>query len=271
MEDTKVHVREEKADINSSNSTKKGWQAAIENVFRRFQTVGFVFFLVPIALVFIFCIATALTPGIMLFQWAAERVVDYPFALKAFCYGLCGGGAFVGFILTLIFVVPLMNLPCLPFVKPYRGAWFSIESIPWFYHNALTYLVRYTVLDFVTPSPLNILFFKMMGMKIGKGVMINSSNISDPCLIKLGDYVTIGGSAYMMAHYGMKGFLIIDRLNIKRGAMIGLSAKILGGVTIGEKAVVAPNTAVLPKTIIKDGEKFGVPVTNGSPSVNEAS
>lgn len=68
-----------------------------------------------------------------------------------------------------------------------------------------------------------------------------------------------------------EGFLIIDKLHIKRGAMIGLSAKILGGVTIGEKAVVAPNTAVLPKTIIKDGEKFGVPVSNGSSSVTEAS
>ncbi len=271
MENSKPAASSEKADINSAVSTKKGIQALIENMFRRFSTLGFALFLVPIGLVFIFCIAVSLTPGIMLFQWASEVVVNYPFALKAFCYGLCGGGAFVAFTFTLIFVVPLMNLPCLPFVKPYRGAWFSIESMPWFYHNALTYLVRYTVLDFLTPSPINILFFKMMGMKIGKGVMINSSNISDPCLIKLGDYVTIGGSAYMMAHYGMKGFLIIDRLHIKRGAMIGLSAKILGGVSIGEKAVVAPNTAVLPKTIIKDGEKFGVPVSNGSSSVTEAS
>ena len=65
-----------------------------------------------------------------------------------------------------------------------------------------------------------------------------------------------------MAHYGMKGFLIIDKLVIKKGAMIGLAAKILGGVMIGEKAVVAPNTAVLPKTVIKDGEKFGIPVSN---------
>jgi hypothetical protein len=253
-----VMADSEKADINSTSSTKKGFSAILENVFRRFQNVGFVLFLLPIIFVFIFCIGVALTPGIMLFQWASLHLTEASFVLKAFCYGLCGGGAFIGFILTLMFVVPLANLPCLPFVKSYRGAWFSIESIPWFYHNALTYLVRYTILDFLTPSPLNILFFKMMGMKIGKGVMINSSNISDPCLITLGDYVTIGGSAYMMAHYGMKGFLIIDKLHIKRGAMIGLSAKILGGVTIGEKAVVAPNTAVLPKTIIKDGEKFGL-------------
>lgn len=254
----------EKTDINSSSSSKKGLTAVFENIFRRFQTIGFILLLVPIIAVFIACIGAALTPGIMLFQWAGGIIHDYPFVLKAFIYGLCGGGGFIGFILTLIFVVPLANLPCLPFVKAYRGAWFSIESIPWYYHNALTYLVRYTVLDFLTPSPLNILFFKMMGMKIGKGVMINSSNISDPCLIQLDDYVTIGGSAYMMAHYGMKGFLIIDKLHIKRGAMIGLSAKILGGVTIGEKAVVGPNVAVLPKTIIKDGEKFGVPVNNNS-------
>lgn len=256
----------EKTDINSTHSTKTGWAAVVENVFRRFSTVGFALFLVPITAVFIFCIAVSLTPGIMLFQWASTQMIETPFALKAFYYGLCGGGAFISFILTLIFIVPIMNLPCRPFVKAYRGAWFSIESIPWFYHNALTYLVRYTVLDFITPSPLNILFFRMMGMKIGKGVLLNTSNISDPCLIKLGDYVTIGGSAYMMAHYGMKGFLIIDKLVIKRGAMVGLSAKLLGGVTIGEKAVVAPNVAVLPKTIVKDGEKFGLVVTNGSPA-----
>ncbi len=260
----------EKADINSTSSTKKGPFALVENAFRRFSTLGFFLFLLPIVAAFIFCIGVALTPGIMLFQWAGEMTVNYPFILKAFCYGLCGGGAFIGFVLTLIIIVPIMNLPCLPFVKAYRGAWFSIESIPWFYHNALTYLVRYTVLDFITPSPLNIFFFKAMGMKIGKGVMINSSNISDPCLIKLGDYVTVGGSAYMMAHYGMKGYLIIDKLVIKKGAMIGLSAKILGGVTIGEKAVVAPNVAVLPKTIIKDGEKFGITVSNGSAELSAA-
>lgn len=266
MSDTSPANKAEKADINSTNSTKKGPGAIVENIFRRFSTLGFIFFLIPIALVYIFCIAVALTPGIMLFQWAGTIIIDYPLILKAFCYGLCGGGAFIGFIFGLIVIVPIMNFPCIPFVKSYRGAWFSIESIPWFYHNALTYLVRYTILDFFTPSPLNIFFYKAMGMKIGKGVMINSSNISDPCLIKLEDYVTIGGSAYLMAHYGMKGFLIIDKLVIKKGAMIGLSAKILGGVTIGEKAVVAPNVAVLPKTIIKDGEKFGIPVTNGSTS-----
>jgi hypothetical protein len=266
LENQQTAQIEENDDINKRESSKTGFSAIFENVFRKFQTVGFLMFLVPVILVCVFCLAVSLTPGIMLIEWMTPHIANYSLLLKSFCYG--GGLAFgfLAFILTLIFIVPVMNFPVLPFVKAYRGAWFSLESMPWYYHNALTYLVRYTILDLITPSPLNILFFKMMGMKIGKGVMINTSNISDPCLIVLEDYVTIGGSVFMMAHYGMKGFLIIDKLHIKKGAMVGLAAKLLGGVTIGEKAVVAPNTAVLPKTVIKPGEKYGMIVTHSTSS-----
>jgi acetyltransferase-like isoleucine patch superfamily enzyme len=72
----------------------------------------------------------------------------------------------------------------------------------------------------------------------------------------------VGGSAYMMAHYGIKGYLIIDKLHVKKGAMVGLAAKLLGGITIGEKAVIAPNAVVYPKTVVRPGEKFGVPVAS---------
>lgn len=250
--------KDSQEDINSQRSSKNGFSAIFENVFRKFKTLGFMVMLFPLILIYIFCIGVSLTPGIVFFNYIAEFIVHESILLKAFTYGLCVGVGFVFFTLTLIFIVPLMNLPLLLLVKSYRGAWFSVDSIPWYYHNALTYLVRYTVLDFITPSPLNILFFRMMGMKIGKNVIINTSNISDPCLIKIGDYVTIGGSVYMMAHYGMKGFLIIDKLVIEDKAMIGLCAKILGGVRIGQKAVVGPNATVLPKTIIKDEEKYGI-------------
>ena len=57
----------------------------------------------------------------------------------------------------------------MPFrVKPFRGGYFSLQSVPWYIHNALTYIVRYTFLEFVTPTPLNTLFYKMMGMELVK-------------------------------------------------------------------------------------------------------
>ncbi len=112
-------------------------------------------------------------------------------------------------------------------------------------------------LDFITPSPLTNLFYKMMGMKIGKGVIINTTNISDPCLIEIEDYATIGGSVHILGHYGQKGFLILSPVIIKKGANIGLKASIMGDVIIGENATVKPHVAVLPKTRIADGEIFG--------------
>ena len=115
-------------------------------------------------------------------------------------------------------------------------------------------MVRLSFLDFVTPSPLNVLFYRMMGMKIGKGVVINTTNISDPSLITLGDYVTVGGSATIFAHYGQKGYLIIAPVTVGSGTNIGLKASIMGGVTVGKNVTIKPHVALLPKTDIPDGE-----------------
>ena len=92
----------------------------------------------------------------------------------------------------------------------------------------------------------------MMGMKIGKGSMINTSNISDPCLIEIGDYVTIGGSATLVAHYGQKGMLVIEKLIIHDKATIGLKASLFGDVVIGKGALVKAHEVVMPKTRIPD-------------------
>jgi len=253
-----MNKNEDVVDINSTRSHKKGIGGALETVIRQFQNVAFLLCLLPLIIIYVLCIGLALFPGLYLYLFTSHYLEQISIFYKALVIGFLVGIGVIFFILALIFIVPIFNLPLRPFVKPYRGAWFSLESIPWYYHNALTYLVRYTILDFLTPSPLNILFFRMMGMKIGKGVVINTSNISDPCLIVIEDYVTIGGSVYMMAHYGMKGYLIIDKLHLKKGAMIGLGAKLLGGVTIEEKATVLPNSAVLPKTTVPAREKFGV-------------
>ncbi len=244
--------------INTQKSKKQGLLGHFETILRQFQSLAFVLFLAPIALMYVFCIGAAVTPAIYLFSLGHEMFKNSNLVMQAFVGGISLGFGFVGFVFVLIFVVPLCNWPFRHLVKSYRGPWFSLESIPWFYHNALTYLVRYTILNFITPTPLNILFFKMMGMKIGKGTMINTANISDPCMIELGDYVTIGGSAYLMAHYGMKGFLIIDKLVVRSKANVGLHAYLMGAVEVGEFAQVLPNTAVLPKTKIPTGQKFGL-------------
>ena len=246
--------RSEKVDVLGTRSDLAGLAGLFETFLRRFRNAGFLLLLSTLILLGCFCIGVSLVPAIYLFRFVESWTQAWPQFFHVMALGCALAFGFVAYGLTIIFVVPLVNFLLPLRLKPWRGAWFSMQSIPWYFHNALTYIVRYTFLDFITPTPLNILFYRLMGMKIGKGVMINTSNISDPCLITIEDYVTVGGSATLFAHYGQKGYLIIDRVHIKKGTTIGIKATIMGDVVIGENVNVRPHAVVMPKSRIPDGQ-----------------
>ena len=236
-------------------SDRPGWSGVVESVFRKFRNVAFFLIMAPIAFLYVFCVGVSLIPGVTLFRYVSEATAQSSALWQNVGMAMSIGAGFFLYGLSVLFVVPLVN-KLLPLkVKPHRATWYSLSVVPWYYHNALTYLVRYTFLEFVTPTPLNKLFYQMMGMKIGQGTIINSTNISDPCLIEIGDFVTIGGSATLVAHYGMKGFLIIDRLVIEDKATIGLKATVFGDVVVGKGAMVMPNAVVMHKTRIPPREE----------------
>jgi hypothetical protein len=246
--------QKEKVDVLSTTSGLPGLAGYFETFLRRFRSLSFSLCLSPIIVLGGLCIGVSLVPGIYLYHLIDGLTQTWPQFFHVVALGCGLAFAFLAYGLTIIFVVPLVNF-LMPFkVRPWRGSWFSLQTIPWYIHNALTYIVRYTFLDFITPTPLNVLFYRLMGMKIGKGVIINTSNISDPCLITLGDYVTIGGSATLFAHYGQKGYLIIRPVRIKKGATIGLKASIMGDVVIGENANIKAHSVVMPKSRVEDNE-----------------
>ncbi len=244
-----------KEDVDSTTSGKQGIGGIFERLLRKFRVGAFLAALMPLYLVGILAMGVSTTPGILFFNFMSDLGSNWYalFHAMAMGIGIVGGYFLYGF--TLIFMIPLVNF-LLPFrLKPYRGSYFSLESVPWYIHNALTYIVRYTFLEFITPTPLNTLFYRMMGMKIGKGVQINTTNISDPCLIEIEDKVTIGGSAHIIGHYGQKGYLVLSKVKIGKGATIGLKATIMGDVDIGERAVIGPHEVILPKSRIHKGRK----------------
>lgn len=242
-------------DVYGKTSNLTGLAGFFESLLRRFRTGAFIAALLPLYFAGILAMGIAVSPGIFFFTFVFDNSKEW---FPLFHYLVSGVALVIGYFLygfSIIFVIPFFNF-ILPFrLKPFRGSYFSLSSIPWYIHNALTYIVRYTFLDFITPTPLNTLFYRMMGMKIGKGVHINTSNISDVCLIELDDYVTVGGSAHIIAHYAAKGYLVLSRVKIKKGATIGLKATIMGDVEIGEGATIAPHEIILPKSRIPAGRK----------------
>lgn len=248
----KKNVRRE--DVLTEVSKSKGLVGLLETFLRRFRNVSFALLLSPLALVCCTALGLAVAPALFWFRWVDTATAAWPVMAHYAAIGFAASSGFVMYGICLIFVVPAINFLIPLKVKEFRGPWYSLPAIPWYVHNGLTYMVRYTFLEFVTPSPLNILFYRMMGMKIGKGVVINTANISDPCLITLGDYVTVGGSATIFAHYGQKGYLVIAPVTIGNGTNIGLKASIMGGSTVGENVTILPHSVVMPKSKIANGK-----------------
>ena len=174
--------------------------------------------------------------------------------------GLALAASYFAYGLTLLLVAPALNLVLGGRLKPYRGSAVSLAALRWYVHCTLTLVVRYSFLEFVTPSPFAQLYYRLMGMKIGRNVTINSTAIADPSLIVMEDGVTIGGTASIMAHYAQGGYLVIAPVRLRAGATIGLRAILMGGVEVGEKAKVLAGSFVLPNTRIPAGETWaGIP------------
>ena len=251
------HFTEEKKteDLYGVSSDKKGLGGALEVFIRRFRLVSFVVTLAVLYFIVLLAMGISATPGVYLFRFADVTTADWPGLLHHLALGcaIVFGYFLYGFM--MIFVVPAFNF-LMPFrLKPFRGNYFSLSSVPWYFHNAFLYVVRYTFLEFFTPTPLNILFYKMMGMKIGKHVHINTTNISDAALIEIGDKVTIGGSATIFAHYASKGYLIVEKVKIGAGATVGIKATVMGDVEIGQGVMVGPHEVVMPKSRLHAVEK----------------
>ena len=112
-------------------------------------------------------------------------------------------------------------------------------------------------LSTIVPSMFSTLYYKLMGLNMGKGVIINSSRINDAPMITLGDGVVVGGDATINGHLVEMNELVLAPVYIGRGSLIGGGSVIQPGCKIGANAIIA-SRAVVPKwTEIPDGETWG--------------
>lgn len=248
---------DKRIDLNTTDSQHTGIKGLFERSMRRFKTFMHVSMMAPLYLFASCLLGLCLVPGIYLFQYVDVLTEDQSVWIQNIATGvsLVAGYFLYGF--SLLILAPTVNSLCRLKLSEWRGPYYSLETLRWFIHNGLVYVARYTFLEFVTPTPISNLFYQGMGMKLGSHVVINTTHISDPSLIEIGDKVTLGGSVTLVAHYGQGGLMVISPIKIGNQCTIGLKALIMGGVTIGDGAKVMPHSVVLPKTVIPAGETWG--------------
>ncbi|MEK7357810.1 MAG: hypothetical protein AAB250_15270, partial [Bdellovibrionota bacterium] len=165
--------------IDPTSSDRGGMAGLAESGLRRFKTLAQILLMTPLYILGCLIAGVAGAPAVMLWRLIMELSATWPTWGQAFAIGFGAAASFFAFGFTLLFVLPIVNFVLMAKLKPWRGPYYSLEAIRWFVHNGITYGARYTIMEFVTPSPLSILFYKSMGMKIGRGSAINTTWISD--------------------------------------------------------------------------------------------
>ena len=199
----------------------------------------------------------ALAPSLALASRAAPVLWRWDSWMRWPALGLLAGTGLFLWGFALLVVVPVFNFLLPTRLRPFRGGYFTAAAVPWYLHNALFYLVRFTFLPFVTPTPIGVWFLRAMGMRMGRRPRITTENFTDVSMITLGDDVSIGGSAHIFCHYGGAGQLVIAPVTIGSRATIGEKATVMGDVEVGEGATVLAHAVLLPGTRVGARERWG--------------
>jgi acetyltransferase-like isoleucine patch superfamily enzyme len=121
--------------------------------------------------------------------------------------------------------------------------------------HELAFYIRFTLarvaqrIDF---SWMKVVLYKIIGVRIGKGVYISPDVIIDPhfpTTITLKDHCILGWGAKLFSHEFMDKTYRIGRITIEEEAIVGAYATIRGGVTIG-KAAEVPYGSIMIKDVL---------------------
>jgi len=107
-------------------------------------------------------------------------------------------------------------------------------------------------------SPIKVLIYRLIGMRIGRGVFISADVILDPHfpeLVRIGDYAILGWGAKLFTHEYYDDTYRMGRITIGRGAQVGAYSVVRGGVEIGEMAETSP-LSVIYKNVVKKERYF---------------
>lgn len=217
---------------------------------------------IPSATLVVLLFALAVAPA---YAVASGAVGQVPADAPALVHGLVLGvavpagyalfcGSFAALVALTRRLLPMRGHEgAIPVTSPRMFAW---------YHTLLsTHAVNTLAGPLLRALGLYKWFAVAMGMKVGRGTLLNTTRIYDHDLIEVGAGVVVGGDAFLTGHVVERGFLVRRRIAIGDHAVIGIAAVVLPGARIGAGCQVGALSLVPKDAILQPGISYGgVPV-----------
>lgn len=210
------------------------------------------FFFVEIAAI----AGAAAFPGVSLWLWARDSLDDGPLKILLLC--MLAVLAYFLYGLGLLVALPIARMVTGARGTPLgRYPYVSWKGYQWASYNALILVMRYSFINWIRSTPFIVIFHRLMGMKAGARVQINTPVVADSNLITIGDDSVIGGDVTLVAHVVEGRELVTARVVIGRRVTVGLMAVVMPGCEIGDGAILAANAVLAKGTMVGPDEIWG--------------
>ncbi len=188
----------------------------------------------------------SLFPMIYFFYAVWKLLGAYAVWLKILAFSFSLAFGFFLFGATLIFLCVFTKNIFGFKIAPGLFTIHSKEALCWMGYNGLILVANSAFLDVFRMSPFQILFYRLMGAKIGERVIVNTAGLADLSMLEIGNDVLIGGGVALICHASERGFLKLAPTKIGNNVSIGLGSVIMLDVEIGDGASIAP-CSLVPK------------------------
>lgn len=109
--------------------------------------------------------------------------------------------------------------------------------------------------SYLVPTPIKVLVYKLLGLKIGKNSFVNK--VSDPRFVQIGNNTILGEDSVVFCHVFENKKKSVAPIKIGNNVVVGANSVIMPGVTIGDNSIVAAGAIVTKFTHIPSGEIWG--------------
>ena len=181
----------------------------------------------------------ALVPGLLLVQAATQTG-------SIVLIGLAIGLGYFAFGLTFLALIVLLKHVMFFRARAGDYPFVSLYAIRWAMLGTFVGLAKVVILRHILGMPMLNLFYRLMGAKIGRGVMINTCNMFDFDLITVGDGSMLGGDCVIIGHVGEGGMLRLRPVSIGARCTVGQSSIVFPGTVMEDDSVLGA-LSLLPK------------------------
>ncbi|MEV5508707.1 Pls/PosA family non-ribosomal peptide synthetase [Streptomyces orinoci] len=152
--------------------------------------------------------------------------------------------AFLPAVLVFTTVYYALMERCLTRFRPLEPTVCSIYD-RYFWHHERLWKVPQGHFNAFNGTPFKNLLWRMLGVRVGRRVFDDGCDLSERTLTTIGDDCTLGFSSKIQCHSQEDGTFKSDRTVLGAGCTLGINALVHYGVTMGEGAVLAPDSFLM--------------------------